>query len=176
MKRNLLLIGLLAAVTGVPMARGQSIWPSTLNATGGYAYISGNEYEWSVGEIALVSTYTTSSIIVTQGLLQTNLGTPVNGNAVISPSFGNQLQVFPNPASSILNVQFNSTNEGALELKLMDMAGRVIQTQKSDVKQGLNAHKLDINTLSAATYMLQVIYKSTDAKEEFMSYKIQKLQ
>ncbi|MBC7552440.1 MAG: T9SS type A sorting domain-containing protein [Taibaiella sp.] len=174
MKRNILIAGVLVSFATAPLARAQSIWPSTLNATGGSTTVSGVQLEWSVGEMALVSTFSTSSIVVTQGVLQTRLSGAVN--EVTPTSLGDYLTIFPNPANTVVNIQLNAVAEGTLTTRFMDMAGRLITEQKEAVKQGTNAQKIDVSNLAAATYMLQVYYKPNGGKEEATSYKIQKLQ
>ena len=174
MNKKLLLTGVAVCLAGMQLARGQSIWPSTLNATGGSTTISGIELEWSVGEMALVNTVTTSSIVVTQGLLQTRLGTGIT--EVSATTLGDYLQIFPNPTNTIVNVQFTSSADGTITTRLMDMAGRLLTEQATPVKPGANTQKLDVTHLAAATYMLQVYYKQADGKEQSTSYKIQKLQ
>jgi hypothetical protein len=175
MKQNFILMGLFLLILGGPLARGQGIWPSTLNATGGSIYIAGNEYEWSVGEMALVNTFTTSSIIVTQGVLQTKFG-PGYTEVPTTTNLDDYLQVYPNPANGIINVTYNSNKAGVLSLRIMDMAGKIVSQQKADVKQGQSIHKVDVAALAAATYMLEVYMAPTNGKEESISYKIQKLQ
>ena len=175
MKRNFLLMSMFVTLIGSPLARGQSIWPSTLNATGGSTYIGGNEFEWSVGEMALVNTFTTSSVIVTQGILQTRFG-PGAVDVPSTTNLGDYLQVFPNPATGSINVKYTSNNEGILGLRLMDMTGKLLTEQKAEVKQGTANQKLDISTLAVATYMLEVYMMPTEGKMETTTYKIQKLQ
>lgn len=172
MKRRLLLMGIVASVVGLPQVRGQSIWPSTLNASGGSATIGGRTYEWSIGEMTLVNTYQTSTIVVTQGLLQPEGGvTAVDNHTVFQ-----YLTVFPNPTSSTVNYTFNSPQQAVLGLRLMDMTGKVIQEKSNDVKMGMNTGQMDISSLAAATYLLQVTLTSGDATLETAAYKIQKLQ
>ncbi len=175
MKRKFLIMSAFVSLIGAPLARGQSIWPSILNATGGSAYISGKEFEWSVGEMALVNTFTTSSIVVTQGLLQTRLTADIN-EVPGTTNLGDYLQIFPNPTTGTINIQYNANKDGVLTLKLMDMAGRIIADQKMDVKTGANSQKLDISALAVATYMLEVYMQPTNGKMEATAYKIQKLQ
>ncbi len=174
MKRNFLLCGMFAALAGAPAAQAQSIWPSTLNAAGGFGYIGTKEFEWSVGEMTLVSTVTTPSIVVTQGLLQTNLGNETN--AVVNNELATQMQVFPNPTSSTVNIQFNSASAGTLTLRLVDMSGKNLITEQQVVKQGANATKIDLSQLAAATYMLQATFEGASAVPTSNTYKIQKLQ
>ena len=172
MKRKILLSGMAVALLGVAQVRGQSIWPSTLNASGGSAIIGGIEYDYSIGEIALVSTFTTPSIIVTQGLLQSDLGDPVN--SVPEVKVVSQLQVFPNPTTSIVNIQFNALMEGSLSLRLMDITGKQVLLQKAEVKQGANLQKLDMGGLASSIYMLEVMVTTADGKTQTTPYKIQK--
>ncbi|NDC41178.1 MAG: T9SS C-terminal target domain-containing protein, partial [Chitinophagia bacterium] len=96
---------------------------STLNATGGSAFIGGAEFEWSVGEMALVNTFTTSTIVVTQGVLQTGLR---DATLVPDLSAGAHLRVYPNPANNIVNVAYDATASGSLTLRLSDLAGRIL--------------------------------------------------
>ncbi len=175
MKRKFLIMSAFVSLIGAPLARGQSIWPSILNATGGSTYIGTKEFEWSVGEMALVNTFTTSSIVVTQGLLQTRLSTDINEVPGIT-NLGDYLQIYPNPTTGAINIQYNANKEGVITLKLMDMAGRLITDLKSEVKPGANNQKLDISALAAATYMLEVYMQPTNGKMEATAYKIQKLQ
>jgi len=153
----------------VPTVRGQSIWPSTLNATGGSATLGGNTYEYSVGEMTLVSTFVTSTVVVTQGILQPEGGV----TAVTDHTFGEHLQVFPNPSSSYVNVQYVAAASGELTMRLLDITGKLISEDRMTVKQGINTRQIDVSNLAAATYMLQV---TTDQPGEQASYKIQKLQ
>ena len=172
MKRNYLLMCFAVSLLSAPLARGQSIWPSTLNAAGGSATVLGVQLEWSVGEMALVNTFSTPSIIVTQGVLQ-----PENGvTAVPEQTLASQLQIFPNPGSSVVNIRYTSAKEGKLSYSLLDMTGKLISSQKTEVKQGLNNQVIDISSLAAATYMLEVSMEATGNGTETTSYKIQKLQ
>ena len=172
MKRKLLFTSIIVALIGLPQVRGQSIWPSTLNATGGSATLGGRTYEWSIGEMTLVSTAATSSIVVTQGLLQPEHGV----TAVEDRNILKFLTVFPNPANNTINYTFNSPQKAVIGLRLMDMSGKVIQEKSNDVKTGMNTGQLDISSLAAATYLLQVDLTSDETLIETTAYKIQKLQ
>jgi hypothetical protein len=166
MKKAVLLIPLvLAAITSV---NAQSVGPSTLNATGGSKVIGTQEFEWSVGEMTMVSTFTGSSVIVTQGVLQ-----PSAAMTGVQNTTGliNQLQVFPNPASSVVNFRYTSVLEGRLNYRLIDMTGKVISSQTMNVKQGTNEQQLDLTSLACATYFLEI----TAPGSETISYKIQKI-
>lgn len=170
MKSNFILSCILAMLAASPNVRGQSIGPSVLNATGGTGTAGGNTFEWSVGE-TMVSTFTSSSIIVTQGVLQPTSGT----TEIVDNKLATRLDVFPNPASAVVNVQFNAPGQGTLTYRLTDLLGRVMQEKAVEVNAGTTTKQLNIKDLACATYMLQVLYKTKGNNEESATYKIQKL-
>lgn len=170
MNLKLLFAATLSAMAVLPQAKAQS----TLNAMGGSAIIAGKSHEWSVGEISLVNTFTTSTIIVTQGVLQP-YGRGTNDVPATS-TLASDLKVFPNPSSSVITVQYNAPRDGSITLRLMDLTGKVISEQKVDIKAGMNTPQVDVSTLAAATYMLQVALYNNSTLAEATSFKIQKLQ
>ena len=154
-------------------ANAQSVGPTTLNSVGNSAPIGSNVFDWSVGEMTMVSTFTTSGIIVTQGVLQ-----PAH---IAAEGVDNQssltklLQVFPNPASSVVNIQYASPGQGTLSFRLIDLAGKVITNQTLPVTGGTNLATVNVTDLACATYMLEVTVNNGNASPESTSYKIQKL-
>jgi hypothetical protein len=170
MKSNLFLLCFTAMVAGLPYARGQSIGPSVLNAMGGSGTAGGNTFEWSVGE-TMVSTYTSSSVIVTEGVLQPKL----ESVGIADNTLPSLLHVFPNPSSSIVNIHFSAPGQGTLTCRLIDVAGRVLTESNTEVKQGQLVRQLDIRQYACATYMLHVLFKAPDKTETSTTYKIQKL-
>jgi hypothetical protein len=171
MKRAILLIPLALAAIG--SAHAQSTGPGTMNATGSTVVAGGNEFDWSVGEMTMVSTITSASIVVTQGVLQPADAGPsgVKNTSLLAT----QLQVFPNPATSLVNIQYSSQDAGTLTYKLTDMQSKVINTQTIKVAQGTTLEKVNVSELACATYMLEVTVISGNASPETISYKIQKL-
>ena len=171
MKRSMLL--LLVAMAGANGISAQSVGPATINATGGTRIIGSNEFDWSIGEMTLVSTFSNPSIIVTQGVLQpeglTNSG--VANNAAIS----NQLKVFPNPASSVLNFRYTSQLPGTLDYRLLDMTGKASISRTMNIVQGINEEQIDLTHLACATYFLEITVTSGSGAVENISYKIQKI-
>lgn len=168
--RSKLILPCLVALAVSPMARGQSITPSVINNSGGSGTIGGNTYEWSVGEI-MVNTFTTSSIIVTEGVLQPNL----SATSIAAAPTIQGISVFPNPANSVVNIQLEARSEGSLVYRLMDVAGRTITEQSTEVKAGTVNRQVDIKQLACANYMLQVFYRTPGAQEQVSTFKIQKL-
>ena len=70
LKNKLFFTSIFLLLININNVKAQSITPSVINASGYSGTISGQVFDWSIGEMTLVSTYTGSTLIVTQGLLQ----------------------------------------------------------------------------------------------------------
>jgi len=168
MKKTVLLIPLaLVALTG---AHAQSVGPATLNVTGGSKVIGTQEFDWSVGEMTMVSTFTASNVIVTQGVLQPSADRTSVPN---TQGLTSHLQVFPNPASSLVSFRYTSATEGTLDYRLIDMTGKVISSQTIAVMQGTNEQQVDLTRLACASYFLEITTHTPGT--ETISYKVQKI-
>jgi len=64
----------------------------------------------------------------------------------------NGWEIFPNPSSDIVSVQFESTKSGNLQLHLVDLQGRVIQSQNAPISIGKINLDLDVNDVAAGYY------------------------
>lgn len=154
----------------IPDVRGQSGGPDILNASGGHSVTGGRMFEWSVAEM-VITTETSPSLVITQGLLQP-MGPAYNTVQDVIPA--SLLQVFPNPTTSLVNVSFESPGEGALACRLTDITGKLLMEENADVKKGTTTKQLDLRKLANATYVLHVTYNEGD-KTTNAVYKIQKL-
>ncbi len=74
-------------------------------------------------------------------------GVESRGNGVVF------LEVFPNPASEVLQVTLLNANQPANRIAIVDMQGRVVLTKMLNL---VSNHKLDISTLSAGVYMVEL--------------------
>lgn len=68
----------------------------------------------------------------------------------------NSINIFPNPASSELNILYvTESEEAALSLSVNDITGRTILTKSQTVKSGPNVITFDLSHLAVGTYMLR---------------------
>lgn len=163
-----LLLGISASAVVV---QAQSIGPSTLNAAGGSRVIGGNSYEWSVGEMAVVSTFSNASLVVTQGVLQPNMVSNAVGNV---PGKITALNVYPNPVADgqlYLSPSFN--NGGKLIYRLTDAAGKTVLSQTSTLQSGKELQTISMHAYAAGQYTLSVEWQDSKGTS-FNNYKIQK--
>ncbi|PHI18158.1 hypothetical protein CEQ90_19420 [Lewinellaceae bacterium SD302] len=130
-------------ITGVPTEEGEFIL--TLNViirSGGF------EFPFSLPDGELVSG-------------EYRLVVRENGNPSCQPSSVTEtvnadfsLNVFPNPATDRLNVNFTAARKGATQLSLVDIHGRVVLTNLIDSQAGTNNVMLDTAELPAGFYTL----------------------
>lgn len=162
---------LLGAIAGSFAASAQSIGPSTLNSAGGSATLGGNTYEWSLGEMTVVSTYSGGSLVVTQGLLQpANLSNGIHEHSIAAGA----LQVYPNPAEDVLYLQPAFRQGDKLSFALLDMTGKTILREEKLLVTGTELQTIRLTGLAAGNYMLQVVLVTTSGNQ-VAGYKVQKL-
>jgi hypothetical protein len=147
-------------------------YTSTVNAAGGTANIGGNNYEWSVGEMALVNTGTGSNITVTQGVLQPAQST---GNVDDYAGVMKNVSVYPVPTRGVVYIQHEFVSAGSLNYKLMDITGKLILERDVEIQPGTGKQEINLENLPNASYMLHLVYNSVDNTRTVTSFKLDKL-
>ncbi|MDP3394025.1 T9SS type A sorting domain-containing protein [Sediminibacterium sp.] len=101
----------------------QSIYPSTINITGQYGNQGNYQFEFSLGESASIVTQSSSTLVVTSGVLQsfTSFASAYNAFPTFLPD---EIKIYPNPFKDVLEINFLQTNSGKLKVELFDMQGK----------------------------------------------------
>jgi hypothetical protein len=68
-------------------------------------------------------------------------------------SFG-VIAAYPNPAVEMINVQFNTLEEGNITARIVDMTGRLVLEQQMSALNGTNMFPVQLHGLSAGTYFI----------------------
>jgi len=135
----------------------QTIAPSVINAGGGFFQSGYYQFEWSIGELALVGEMKSSnnSLVITNGFIQPFIQSPATNNT--NNIFGNdEIKVFPNPASSYVEINFLTKQKGRITLSFYDGTGKKIYTAK-DWYYGVGMIKrIPVSKLPNEVYMLHV--------------------
>lgn len=66
-----------------------------------------------------------------------------------------ELNIYPNPATNVVNVDFTMNEPGVVSCKLMDAMGRVLALDTFD-GQSENHHTMDVSSLAAGMYMIEI--------------------
>ena len=155
----------------------QSVAPSVINSTGGSFQSGYYQLEWSIGELALVGEMTSSnnSLVITNGFIQPFVQFPATNNT--NNVFGNDdIKIFPNPASSFVEINFFTKQRGRITLSFYDGAGKKILTT-SDSYDGVGLIKrIPVSQLPNEVYMLHVnLYPYPGYSSKKGAYKIIKI-
>lgn len=155
MRKGIIFAGTMAclAITATTVYS-QSISPHVLNTSGGSAFINNIKFDWSIGEAPLVGTMQ-STIIVTNGFLQpvTDQSGDVNNNSSFSPT---EIRVFPNPASTYIEVNVLSAQSGMLHLRLYNSMGQMV-FHKQVTYNGIGLiERIDMMQLPSTEYLLHL--------------------
>lgn len=146
-------------------------YTSTVNAAGGSNNISGNNYEWSVGEMAVVSTGTASNIIVTQGVLQPTQ----SAGSVAELSLSKNVKVYPVPTKSMVYAEYDFVTKGKLDYELTDITGKLVYQGHKEVPAGTGKISVNMEHLPNASYMLQVYFTPSSGERSAAAFKLEKI-
>ena len=139
---------------------GQSTSPEVIAGAGTHSTTANSQVSWTVGEV-VTQTLSSGTNTATQGFHQTL----ITVTAIDPPMADFHVEVFPNPASTVLNVRFKTSTTTKLEL--VDMHGRSVlagEPTEADVRT------LDVTALSQGVYILRV---QGEAPAQIQKFKIQ---
>lgn len=158
-------------------ATAQTVAPQVINTSGGtysFGYII---IDWSVGEMAMVNTLQGANlqVLVTHGFLQpfTDRPADMNVNYVFGPE---EIRVFPNPASTFVEIDFLTKQKGRVRFKLYDGLGQMLY-QKEFYSYGLGQiERIDMQKWASSEYYLHVVLEpEAGSVRKHGSYKIIKI-
>lgn len=116
-----------------------------------FTYTLPNDSDWS--KIALVGL-----------LIDQNTGAILNANEVQLDGLGvvenpiaiNNISMYPNPTSELINVSFGMTAPANVNLNIYSMSGALVKTQAFENLNGNQSVQVDVSTLSAGEYLVSL--------------------
>ncbi len=126
----------------------QSLSLSVISSTGGFDKTDNISLEWTLGE-SFIETLTDENIIFTQGFQQSFSNRILGIN-----EYYTNIQVFPNPAYTQINVYFDSNSYEKLLLNLYDIHGRILIEESTLFNK--NEKLIDITNFSSGLYLLNI--------------------
>jgi hypothetical protein len=70
-----------------------------------------------------------------------------------------QVQVYPNPASAVVNFAVNSHSADQLTVQIYNLAGVLVAVREQSISAGLSSQSMAISNLKSGSYILKVIGK-----------------
>ncbi len=132
----------------------QNLEPSVLAAGGDINFNNQVSLEWTIGEMAVTTLYTESTMI-TEGYHQPRIIVaefyePHSFNMDPTPS--HQISVAPNPTESIVNIQMQFEEESEMFISIFNLAG--IQ-QKRIKKTSTDSFEMDLSDFPPGIYLIR---------------------
>lgn len=159
---------------GTGMAAAQSLTPTVVASSGGFATAAGGSLSYTTGEMTMVKTFTNGSNTLTQGFQQSDSAVAIG---IVDPAKGadGAVALYPNPASTQVWVAFEFAAAGEVEVKLLDLLGQQLAVAYTgNYTAGKEAHAIDCRLLTAGNYLLSVAYKtSSGAAPQIITRKFQ---
>ena len=150
----------------------------TINVAGNSAVIHGMTFDYSIGEMTVVSTEKSGNLIVTQGLLQPQTSTgsanTTNADNQHLSSMAGMINVYPNPTSNVLYIETKDQQAGDFKYQLFDAAGKLVASSKEMQKEGANKYSFSLQSFASGSYFLMIQKSGDNGNVEAISYKIQK--
>jgi hypothetical protein len=140
---------------------GQTVGPSVTNIAGGSAASGYYRFDWSVGEMCVIETYSQPNVKLTNGFLQP--GIQYTGPAPNIDFFATgDIIIFPNPAATIAEVNFKVSQAGQVTMRLTDAQGKLLHTRQFDYNGTGHIEKLDVQQYAAGGYFITIQLKPAD--------------
>jgi Secretion system C-terminal sorting domain len=80
----------------------------------------------------------------------------------------NSLNVFPNPSSDILNINFEMSIANKVNIQLTDGLGRVVKSNQMNAIMGMNKWNFDVSELAPGVYSLEFIVNGATATSKVL--------
>jgi len=154
-------LSLISIAFAISSISAQSITPQVVTSSGGYALNGGYSVSWTLGE-PVIATAQNGSNTLTQGFQQPTY----NVLAITTETLqGFDINVFPNPTSDYITIDWTTNKENTLYITLFDLAGKMISEKSysaADEKVSIN-----LSQLASAQYILEVKDKTNSATKIF---------
>jgi hypothetical protein len=141
--------------------KAQEATPNIVNVTGGSAISGYYRFDWSVGEMCIIDSYIQPGLILENGLLHAGTEKAIPTTAINFFTIGD-IMIFPNPVYTITEVNFNLPQPGRVNIRLMDIMGKLVEIRQFDYNGAGRIEKIDLQRYPAGTYMLHVLLTPTD--------------
>ena len=139
----------------------QQINQSVMATAGGISSGKNVVLEWTVGE-PVVEMGKTPFALYTQGFHQPTLEVITSNSKMPGLHKAYFFDVFPNPATSSLNINFKKLTDLPLLASITDINGKVLLIKNIPVKTGII--KIDVARFSAGAYFLRITSESGEVQ------------
>lgn len=94
----------------------------------------------------------------------------VGVESILALNSSQVFSIYPNPASTVLNISFNSQSDETITLRFMDMSGKTFKTYNFTAVEGMNQFTIDLDDFRSGLYFIGL---TTTTKNYFRKVIIQ---
>lgn len=69
---------------------------------------------------------------------------------------GEAFDVFPNPSTGLVNMNYEAANNGLVTVRVFDAAGRIVDSKSLSVNAGMNLNAIDLSATDEGMYMIEI--------------------
>jgi hypothetical protein len=164
-----ILIVILTIILGPPIFA-----QTNMNVASKIVEIDGLQFEYSIGEMALIQTQHNSGLIVTQGFLQPHKNSSQTIGDLALEADNALIIVFPNPTKNELFIETRELIESEIKLQLFDGAGKLVLESTRPSNSGNSKFSIQLNNLVTGNYFLIATTKTKSNNNYKQIFKIQK--
>jgi hypothetical protein len=146
MKRAIfILISILIALSATAQVKQEVI-----ASAGGYNTNGGLSISWTLGE-TIIPTFKNGNLVLTHGFQSQLIITTIEENIDVMVN----LKIFPNPASEIVNIQFDAPVEGEIIVYLLDSQGKLVK--KDIIESTMVEKQINMQDLAGGIYYIKLV-------------------
>lgn len=148
----------------------QTLAPTVISTTGGFASNANGSLSYTVGEMTMVETFSANGNILTQGFQQPN--DRVVGLLDITQDEFGSFVIYPNPAVNNLWFGFQFPERGKVAVAVYNVAGQKIADVYNDVYvTGKTVQGYDVSNLAGGAYYMSLTFTGDDTGREHVTTK-----
>ena len=120
-------------------------------SAGGYNVNGALSISWTLGE-TIIPTFTSQdgSLILAHGFQQKLIITAVEENLDLQV----KIKVFPNPASEVVNIQFEEPVDGEIDVAILDSQGKLIK--RETIEYAMVEKQINLQDFPAGIYYIRL--------------------
>lgn len=146
------------------LVKSQSVSSSVISSTGNFTSNANISVSSTAGEMSMVQTFSSSSVILTQGFQQPD-PQPVSIDNIIITQPGS-LSIYPNPATDNVWLGFELNEAGQVAIAIYDVLGQKISdVYNGTYNEGKVTQQVSLNGLAAGSYYLGLSFTAEKSKK-----------
>ena len=141
------------------LATSQTLTPTVVASSGGFATASNGSLSFTVGEMTMVQTFSSANNFLTQGFQQPeDLGVGIPD----IPVYSGGLVIYPNPTNGAFSMQFTGDEETNKVITMYNSLGQIVRQFTINQTTGVNKVDFDITTFAQGMYVIELKLRNTD--------------